>query len=48
LVGKIGVLERKGLAGVGALLIEGLVLRIFEVPSLDLVDIDLVGCNVAD
>ena len=48
LVGKIGVLKGEGLAGIGALLVEGLVLRIFEVPSLDLVYVDLVSSHVAN
>ena len=48
LVGKIGVLKGEGLAGIGALLVEGLVLRIFEVPSFDLVYVDLVSSHVAN
>ena len=48
LVGKIGVLKGEGLAGIGALLVEGLVLRVFEVPSFDLVYVDLVSSHVAN
>ena len=48
LVGKIRVLKGEGLAGIGALLVEGLVLRVFEVPSFDLVYVDLVSSHVAN
>ena len=48
LVGKIGVLKGEGLAGIGALLVEGLVLRVFEIPSFDLVYVDLISSHVAN